>query len=550
MKSSKNSTKSATNKPEPSHTMSVDLDCIPELSERLSGAPEQRLSLPQDPKEPYDDVAPGPGPLEDCLEFDLTDDVAIIDDDVTKTDGTISKPVNSDANSQLNFSRDEDLELQAMFYLPKWRSASPPSAELHSGREESLRAVLANVEALLSRSPPSQFDDLEAEVDASSPQVPLQPFQVSFTLDIDDNDDEVSGSDPENHPAMPDLDKSGGQGQENREMQSQTPVQQSASRSELPSRALTWDSIFDDHDDDVENNYGKQTDHIDDDIKMSDRANEEDTSCRDDARDQDAQERGDGVRDDPQMDNSMDLFEDDEAFLQMTIPDIPTPRVNPRTPNAPHAAENPRGEDETTPPTAAAPKAPSSSDAAASDQHLQQGSFDESRDLFSVNFDLCYSLDDSDEDGEVDPGPPKQADSSTPHSCFHQHPLQPSAPRLSTPHVLSEHRRRETSLFTTSLPKGDAFPSPIASARVRRTILPDPSSPHTSAELSGLKRRRTDRGAAPVSPHPGRSSHREIRFPNVKRLFCPAPDARVSSLSQRSAAATARMTSWCIDEDS
>lgn len=458
----------------------------------------------------------------------MSDDDVIINEDVTKTEGTIGKPVNSDSeNSHLNVNGDEDFELQAMFYLPKWRSPHPPQfAKLHPGRDESLKVILANVEALLSRSPPSLIGDSEADV-AASPQIPLHPFQVSFTLDLDDYDDEVMASVLDNNPVMSDLDKSS-VGQENRDLhQSHPRVQQNASRGKTPAGGPTWDAVFDDDDDDEEDDCVgvKQADRIEDRLKIKRNCvNEEDASCWDALRDEEGQEWTDGLKDDSQMDNSMDLFGDDEAFLQMTIPGIPTPGVSPRTSPATHTAQNPclstdaHGEDSTT-------AQHNTGREVASDPHVEQSSFDKSRDLFSVNFDLGYSMEDSDEDRE-DPGPSastsalplKQADSSTPNSYFHNKPLQSREPKLSTPQMPSEHRRREASSFFASplTPKGDAFPSPITSTRARRTILPG-SSPCTPSVLSSLKRRRLGDhvdwesvSANPLSPHLGRVFHQQI----------------------------------------
>lgn len=524
----------AINKGESCRSISSDVKYIPEASKRLFDTPEQRVPLHQDPKESYDDVTCGPGPLEGCPEGDLPDDVAIINEEVTKTEGTFGKPVNSDSeNSQLNINGDEEFELQEMFYLPNWRSPYPPPfAEIHPERDESLKVILANVEALLSRSPPSLIEDLEVDV-AASPQLPLHPFQISFKLDIDDYDDDVMVSVRDDDPVMSDLDKLS-MGQEHRDLhQSHAHVEQSASRGKAPAEGPTWDAIFDDDDEEDDCDSVKQVDQVEDRIKMkSNCINEEGASCLQDVRDEEVQEWTDGLKDGLQMDNSMDLFGDNEAFLQMTIPDIPSPGISP----AAHTAQNPctssdaGGEDATINPTAdglhVIVKAHHDrGTAVALDPHVEQSSFDKSRDLFSVNFDLGYSMVDSDEDRE-DPGPSastsvlplKQGDSSTPNSYFHNKPLQSREPKLSTPQMPSELRRREASSFFASplTPKGDAFPTPITSTRARRTILPG-NSPCTPSVLSSLKRKRLGDHvdwesvcAAPSSPHLGRVFYQEI----------------------------------------
>eukprot|EP00066_Takifugu_rubripes_P027202 XP_011616468.1 PREDICTED: Fanconi anemia group M protein isoform X2 [Takifugu rubripes] len=515
-KNSKNCPKLIINKCEPPRSVSSDLKGIPE---RLSGALQQRPSHPQDSKDSYDDLTHGPGPVEGFPEVDLSDDVIINEHD-TKTDGTMVEPVRSD----------EDFDLQTMFYLPKWRSASsPPSAKINPGGDKNLKVILANVEALLSQSPPSLIEHLDPDVTAP-PLFCLPPFPVSFTLDLEDVDDDVMASDPEHDPKTSDSAKCS-VGQENREIpQSQAHVEQSASKGKKPAGGLTWDAIFDDEDNEEENDCddSKQVDQMDEEIKIA-RMAEENPSCGDDMRDEEVWEWTDGVKDDPQMDNSLDLFGDEEAFLQMTIPDVPTPGVSPRMSPAKQAAQNPcrstemHGDDAATNPTAdalqvRAQTAQNTTDnAVTSDLQGQRSSFDKSHDLFSVNFDLGYSLDDSDEDREDDPGPwasasalpLKQADSSTPCSYFHKKPIQPNEPKLSTPQMSSEHRRRSVSSFFASPPKGDAFPSPITSTRARRIILPSPSSPRTPSVLSSLKRRRLSDQvnqesvcAEPLPPHP------------------------------------------------
>lgn len=544
-KNSKNCAKLVINKCEPPRSVSSDLKCIPE---RLSGALQQRPSQPQDSKESYDDLTHGPGPSEGFPEVDLSDDVIINEHD-TKTDGTMVEPVRSDENSQLKVNGDEDFDLQTMFYLPKWRSASPPpSAKINPGEDKSLEVILANVEALLSQSPPSLIEHLDPDV-TGPPLFRLPPFQVSFTLDVEDIDNDMMASDPENDPMLRDSAKSS-VGQENREIpQSQAQVEQSASKGKKTAESLTWDAIFDAEDDEEENDCddSKQVDQMDEEIKIaSGYMAGENPSCGDDMRDEKVWEWTDGVKDDPQMDNSLDLFGDEEAFLKMTIPDVPTPGVSPRMSPAKQATQNPCrstkacGDNVATNPTAdalqvRAQKAQNTTDnAVTSHLQVQQSSFDKSHDLFSVNFDLGYSLDDSDEDREDDPGPwasasalpLKQADSSTPCSYFHKKPLQPKEPKLPTPQMSSEHRRRSVSSFFASPPKGDAFPSPITSTRARRIILPGPSSPHTPSVLSSLKRRRLSDQvnqesvcAEPLPPHPGRFSPSR-NFPILWYLFC------------------------------
>lgn len=132
----------------------------------------------------------------------------------------------------------------------------------------------------------------------------------------------------------------------------------------------------------------------------------------------------------------------------------------------------------------------------------QNESFDSSHDYFSVNFDLGYSLEDSEEEEVEDvpdpcvptsPQPKKQAtsNSSTPQNSFHRPrmPPQSSDCRLSTPLMQSGHRKRETPPLMS---EGGALPSPIISPAARRMLIPGYSGPRTPSLPSSLKRRRLE----------------------------------------------------------
>ncbi|KAK1894430.1 Fanconi anemia group M protein [Dissostichus eleginoides] len=348
----------------------------------------------------------------------------------------------------LKLEEEEDVELQAMFYLPKWDSAIPPSfAKLLSGRDQSLKVILANVAELLSRSPPPLIEDLEAGMAAPSlppsPQQPHQPFH--------DQQQSVSMGSP------------------------------------------TWDEVFGEEEENNNHDIGhnhKETDHEIynekqageeakkyKEIEITDDAmTEEKESCWVDERNQEMPilTHG-GELDDAQMDDSMDLFGDDEDFLQMTIPEISTP-----------------GGTSTMSP-------------------VQQNSksFDSSHDYFPVNFDLGYSLEDSDEAAEeAVPAPsmltspnPKEADttaspravsnSSTPSYSFHRQktPLQSSESKISTPQMLSAYRKRETASFLASplVSRYGALPSPITSQGARRTLVSGITGPRIQSLFPSLR---------------------------------------------------------------
>ncbi|XP_076605192.1 Fanconi anemia group M protein [Chaetodon auriga] len=544
-KSTKTCTKATTNKPKPSRSTLSDLDSVDEEAEV-----KKPLHVLCDAEAPYDDITDHPGPeavcphtsINDCPEADMYDGCAIIESD---------EPLNLDRISQLNGKihededEDEDVELQAMFYLPKWGSAPPPSsAKLCPGKDETLKVILANVAELLSRSPPSLTDDLEADMAAPSPPPsPHQLFRVSFTLNADDDDDEVMitsdaddvspKTDSDEHPV----------GKEDCKIYDDWPrqeqQQQSVSRASEAADSPTWDEVFgedevNEGDDDTRDN-SKETG---DDESVA----EEKQSCWDDVRNEEMPDLMDGGATEdvaPQMDDSMDLFGDDEAFLQMTIPDISTPGVTPRTSpvirdtektpatscstahtavstcrsNTAHRDDlahamhktpqdtNAQSTTETKHNThRAAGKPVRDTSVTAKSPTVQQNSFDGSHDFFSVNFDLGYSLEDSEEEEEEDvpaprtptsPQPKKQAtsDSSTPHSSFHR-------PRKLS---LSEHRKRETSSLLASplMSVGGALPSPIPPAAARWTLSPGHAGPRDPTR--SLKRRRLE-GEAERAP--------------------------------------------------
>lgn len=618
--------------------MSFNLEYIDEEAERPSGVRKR------DAEQPYVDITDDPGPeavwnhlSKDCPEAELYDDCVIIDEDVTETEHTAGEPVNVDRISHLNTDEDEDLELQAMFYLPRWGSASPPSsAKLHPGGEASLKAILANMAELLSRSPPPLTEEVEADVTVPSPppspELPPQPFQINFNLDVDDNDDdgEMLTCDADSASLRADLDEPLVRKETTHIYQDWPRLkgQQSNTSDAVAAESPTWDELF-----------GEEMNTNRDDSKeaggeeFQEDSDDEEPSRRDDVRNEemphltDDDDVKDGV--DLQTDNSMDLFGDDEAFLQMTIPDISTPGVSPKaspsaadvadgtktmpnilhTPtnrhNITHTAEHMRRSshtggstltepithtpcDEPKPQEIVAETAHDTHTTAANKHapaHTSPKSFDSSHDYFSVNFDLGYSLEDSEEEKEeeVDPAPststspiPKKqavADSSTPYNNIHRArmALLSGESKLSTPQMLSERRRRETtSLLASPLTKGGALPSPIASPGARWMNSPGPAGLHTPSMLSNLMRRQLDSptgvgrgtrqgsGCTADSPlQPGWFSHQEFQFVSVKFLILFGPHAPdpyivlfVSHLpSQWSPSVTARMRSWFIKED-
>lgn len=583
-KGTKTCTKTASNKTKPSHTSFSDLECIDEEDTRGTGLisvlTKQKPPVEHESEKLHDDIRDHViCPLQsnnDCPGADVDDDCAIVNEDVTKAEHTVRETVDLDNISQLITKTDgrepdleDDVELQAMFYLPKWDLMPPSSAKLFQGRDESLKAILANVAELLSRSPPLLDVDLDAAMAAPSPppspqrvQGLHQPFQVSFTLDVDDNDDD------DDEVMVIDADNADGRSVEKEDNTSYHNWQPVRAAADSP----TWDEVFDDE----EENQNHDGIEINDKMftgVMEVQAGEE-VEKSEGIQSKNGEEYWDDVRDeempdlkpdrDSQMDESMDLF-GDEAFLQMTIPEIPTPEdaVTPRTSPAAediakstkkmsntsdtHTMTNPcsttdsadvrvcrdtitHNTTETEHNThTAAPSKHATHKAITSlckSPTIQQNgeSFDKSHDYFPVNFDLGYSLEDSEEEEEVEavpapcmetsPQPKKQAystvslpgvsNSSTPYNSFHR-PVRSSESRLYTPQSLSEHRRREKSslLISPLMSKGGALPSPITSPAARRMLMSGPAGPRTPSSLSILKRRQPEGRTTKAETGPG-----------------------------------------------
>uniref|UniRef100_UPI0037E7E5E7 Fanconi anemia group M protein n=1 Tax=Semicossyphus pulcher TaxID=241346 RepID=UPI0037E7E5E7 len=538
-KSTKTCAKTTISKPKPSHSTVSDLEWIDEEEgTRLVS----EFVVQQDTEPPYDDITDQPGseafsPLRsnvDCPEADMDVDCSIVHKDVVKSQHTLDEPVSLDKLSQLITNTDEDVELQAMFYLPTWASAPPPSCP---GRDASLKVILANVADLLSRSPPSLSDDFQADVAAPSPppapQWPQQPFKVSFTLDVDDDEDEeedVMISDADDALLRADIDDLQ-EGEEDSKICRDWPHQEQE-QSGMGADSPGWDEVFGEEEEVNDNHdiYGGNkeiSDGLNNDLK-EEGADEEAETCKGikgvmmeekETNDEMPDLTDGGVRHvaDPQMDESMDLFGDDEAFLQMTIPDISTPGVTPRKSPAAAAAaadtiktslhkQTPTNPCSTTRPArtkniADTPHAKLITDTRSATEAKQNPeSVDGSHDYFSVNFDLGYSLEESEEEEDVpvpspSPQPKKKAlsNSSTPYNSFHRQIMRPQSggSKLSTPQMLSEQNKRETSspLALPLMPKGGELPSPITSPGARRTLMPSYASPSL---LSRAKRRRLE----------------------------------------------------------
>lgn len=601
-------TRTINNKPRRSHLSLPDLENIDEEAERkkrhvvsLSAVTKQSLAADRDPDGLYDDFTdyPGPGAVcphaskNDCPEADVDDDCPIFKEDLTER--TVSSLVVLEKDSELiaNIEEDEDVELQAMFYLPTWDSApAPSSAKRLPGTNESLKVILANVAELLSRSPPSLTQDLDVDISAAllppSPQQLHQTFQVSFTLDVDDDDDDDEGMmrDADNASSMaascePPMNN------ENTEVcQEPKPVNVAAD-------SPTWDEVFGNEEENGNCEIMEDAKETDDEMPS---CFQEEHACEQAGGNSEIGIKGDTVSKEKdcwedekkeektdlihrsiiscqdgshKMDESMDLFGDDEAFLQMTIPDISTPgRTSDCTVDHSNGTKTISNTGEHNSPNLCSSKhtdsahrlntlqtgdlhtyhltntsrpkritqdtntpEPNTHTAAQSElknkqkvnsvtdnsiishckpPNLQQN--DTMQNYFSVNFDLGYSLEDSEDEAEVEetgsaphaltsPQSKKQADStvslltisnpSTPYNRFirQRMPLQCSESKQSTPHMQTVHRKRETSSF---LSKRGGLPSPITSPGARRMLMPGPGGSNTPSLGSTLKRRRME----------------------------------------------------------
>ncbi|TNN24731.1 hypothetical protein EYF80_065143 [Liparis tanakae] len=202
------------------------------------------------------------------------------------------------------------------------------------------------------------------------------------------------------------------------------------------------------------------------------------------------------------MDESLDLFGDDEAFLQVSMPDVSTPGAASRTFNASRSF------------TPTRPRSTTFAGVNAGEStHTRPGTPPRSLDgaYYSVNFDLGYSLEDSDE-AEREAGasaspPPEKTDA----------PAAP-APAASISSVRPEPGKRgAASLLASPSVSAVWAPAPITPPGVGRRPRPPGSL------LSGLKRRRREENAPPQAES---DSEDDVVVPRRRRQVKPfsSPD--------------------------
>ncbi|XP_034163958.2 Fanconi anemia group M protein isoform X2 [Pangasianodon hypophthalmus] len=265
----------------------------------------------------------------------------------------------------LKTSPDTSLKpVEEMFYLPKWDVCQ----KLYNFSQSagSLEIILSNVKHLLSRSPPECLDlhcslSLnepahfgESDEICSSPREEVDHFQVNFDLDEHDNsldsdslDCNIAGAPPESVmlpsetvPAGPD------------------------STANSPS----WDEVFDDA---VDDRAHKNTNlPVESKIQLT------------------------------SLDESVDLFGDDEAFLQISLPNIETPNKNTVIPVNRQATDQRK---QVTQNVGGASNIVTTEESSKSPVHKppseqRSEAFNYSQDIFSVNFDLGFSFDSEEEE--------------------------------------------------------------------------------------------------------------------------------------------------------
>uniref|UniRef100_A0A8C7ZIY3 Fanconi anemia group M protein n=1 Tax=Oryzias sinensis TaxID=183150 RepID=A0A8C7ZIY3_9TELE len=392
------------------------------------------------------------------------------------------------------------------------------------GKDETLKVILANVAELLCRSPPSLGDISDAELMPPSPKPLHPPFFVSFSLDVDDDDDELI--------CEANIATFG----QNKTLAIEEIGEKAAGVSAC---SPTWDEVFEDQvtfvdnitDDDMKQTHTRA-------IGNEEGGMNEENGRREMRSDEVLLNVTDGADGASQMDDSMELFEDDKAFLQMTIPDIPTPPEGNVRYAEPLQMQDPTNSCGTSPLPESTHRLNTvdTKDAASTEQrtsafvaegrrdyaqtpvgnnlishspnktpdHLKCLSMQVtpeplkiSNDLFSVNFDLGLSLESSDDEAEVDAAPAPHATASPPPE---KQTSLPSVSDSSTPYNSLSRLCSESRSSKPQRPSGrEALLSPITPTRPRQALTPGSCS---------LKRKRTELMDSP--PQPGLSHRRQF----------------------------------------
>lgn len=260
----------------------------------------------------------------------------------------------------LKINPDTSLPVDEMFYLPKWDVCQKLNNCTQSAG--SLATILSNVKHLLSRSPPECLDlhcSLSLNEPAHFKEICSSPkedvdFQVNFDLDEDMNSLDSDSLDCNIAGALSEC--------------VVLPRETVSAGLDSTANSPSWDEVFDDVEDD----------------KVSDKTTDLPLEPK---------------IPHASLDESIELFDDDEAFLQISLPNIQTPNKDTVIPNrqdtdpterltqnvkdASHAEETSRS------PVLLGHKPP-----------LEQRAetFNYSQDIFSVNFDLGFSSESEEEE--------------------------------------------------------------------------------------------------------------------------------------------------------
>ncbi|XP_064185393.1 Fanconi anemia group M protein isoform X2 [Anguilla rostrata] len=277
------------------------------------------------------------------------------------------------------------LELSSMFYLPQWDTC--PKLQDLPGTQEKVRAVLANVKDFLSR-PPLSDSNLDGLLDPKPKlkdgQAHPEPgewgdmFQVNFCLEVEEEEKLSDSVSPDLPPGFP------------AKMKSVSGDGPAAPVSNGPS-SPGWDEVFDDVEDAEALPRGAAAFAP---KGLSPRP----------PLDKGIGDPGTSVPADAVLDESIELFgdDDDDDFLHVNMPDFPSSQTQKQTLEEPseevkNTGSERNGEVED---KGALKHSHLASPGAAQRTLENTGNFDCSPELFSVNFDLGYSLEDSEEEEE------------------------------------------------------------------------------------------------------------------------------------------------------
>ncbi|XP_036397400.1 Fanconi anemia group M protein [Megalops cyprinoides] len=526
----------------------------------VTPAPQWTLIKEKTPSEKYSGVGQGPGGHQSHqsdktaldMDFELYDNSVVIRDEIEEPEvQSLVQKEDQDRNSSPDHgagqpgvlclsekcssdtgysSQPEERcpELDGMFYLPQWDVG--PKLRPLPGTQEKVRVILANIKDLLSRSPPRDFDldgslfDPDSRTQLASPEARElgDPFQVNFTLEAEGEEEDFGDYAPSNQ-------NSEDKPQDAFPAWGETPVQMKTMTDKSPHEQVSsmvnspsWDEVFSDIED-VQ------------DCRRSEASDEQPAPQPGPAGDRLSIHTPSPQLGSAGLDESMDLFGDDEAFLQVSIPDVPSDRTRTQPPEEPaegreHAGDGASTELEVEGPQNPRLRSPGSPSRPAENTDC----FDCSQELFSVNFDLGYSIEDSDEE-DSGPGERKQemvhhaadpAHGSTEHSTpappqqSFQSPGRSVGPHhgcVSTPLANQTGRREGPPLIS----RVASLLSPIVT-RIQGSspLPPDSTISTTCSPMGGSRRMVTHHGAVPESLTP-RVHAGKINQVSTKRSLLP-----------------------------